>query len=254
MRKRIGPALLTPVIALAGCTSQPAAEPEPEDSVSATLEASQGDSAELTFDAEAAEGATLVRSEGGADSFDPDCRITETGMAGIENPATLGDFVEAFPAGTTLSFEPVYMVDFGSLCTRSDGEDALCAIFESYDVEAYRPDIEVIAMGVYADRCRTAEGVGPGSSIADAVDAYGEARFGFSYENEAREYVSFAEAPDAYSFRAESETADAMEGADNRPSGSHGGNYAGIEGDSYFETNVAHPDARLWEIWISTPL
>ncbi|MGP1283195.1 MAG: hypothetical protein ACTS1X_09480 [Parasphingopyxis sp.] len=254
MKKRIGAALLAPIIVLAGCTSQPAAEPESDDNVDAGREALRGDAQGLTFDAEAAEGTTLVRSEGSGDSFDPECLITETGMAGIENPATLGEFVEAFPAGTALSFQPVYMVDFGSLCTRSDGEDSLCVVFESYEVEEYRPDIPVIAMGVYADQCRTAEGVGPGTSVADAVDAYGEARFGFSYENEAREYVSFAEAPDAYSFRAESDVAQVMEDDRNRPSGRYGGNYAGVEGESYFETNVAHPDARLWEIWISTPL
>jgi len=54
----------------------------------------------------------LVASDG---SFDPECVINETGIAGIENPATLRDFVEVFPPVSALSFQPVYMVEFGSL-------------------------------------------------------------------------------------------------------------------------------------------
>ena len=246
--------MTAPIVLLSACSGEADPQPEPDAQESADAPASSDAGGGLVLDNETADGATLVESGGSAASFDADCVISETGAAGIGMPATTGDFVEAFPAGTGLSFQPVYMVDFGALCARADGEDALCVIFESYDVEEYRPDIPVMAMGVYADQCRTAEGVGPGSSIADTVAAYGAARFGFSYENEAREYVSFASAPDAYSFRAESETAAAAELEGNQPSGRFGGDYTGVEGDSYFETNVAQPDASLWEIWISTPL
>ena len=47
-------------------------------------------------------------------------------------------------------------------------------IFESYDVKDYSGDIGVIAMGAYAEQCRTAEGVRPAISISDAVDAYSD--------------------------------------------------------------------------------
>ncbi|QLC21644.1 hypothetical protein HFP51_05310 [Parasphingopyxis sp. CP4] len=247
-------AAMLPIMALTACGSQSGEAPADDvDAPAATEPGEVVDSGGLILDSDAADGATLVESAGNAASFDADCVISETGAAGIDMPATTGDFVEAFPAGTGLSFQPVYMVDFGALCARSGGEDALCVIFESYDVEEYRADIPVMAMGVYANQCRTAEGVGPGSSIVDAVAAYGAARFGFSYENEAREYVSFESAPDAYSFRAESEAV-AADPEGNQPSGRYGGDYTGVEGDSYFETNVAQPDATLWEIWISTPL
>lgn len=207
----------------------------------------------LALDTEAGEGISVVYSEGSATSFKPECVIAESGVAGIDFPATLGAFVEAFPSGTALSFQPAYMVDFGALCALSGGEEAICVIFESYEVEDYRADIETVAMGVYADQCQTAEGVGPGTSIDDAVAAYGAARFGFSYDNEGREYVSFADAPSVYSFRAESAAADAIEGDALRASGRHGGDYNGVQGDSYFETVVAQPDAKIWEIWLSTP-
>jgi hypothetical protein len=243
-----------PIILLSACAGETDSQSEPETAVSADVPAESEVGGGLELDSDAADGATRIESDGSAASFAADCVISETGVAGIDMPATTGDFVESFPAGTGLSFQPVYMVDFGALCARSGGEDALCVIFESYDVEEYRADIPVMAIGVYANQCRTAEGVGPGSSIADTVSAYGAARFGFSYENEAREYVSFEGAPDAYSFRAESEAAAAAGAEGNQPSGRYGGDYSGVEGDSYFETNVAQPDATLWEIWISTPL
>lgn len=253
MKAIIVPVLLTPIALLAACASETETEASAQEQIEATGVETDSDTATLILDTDAGEGAVMVQPEGASASFDPECVITETGVAGIESPSTLGDFVEAFPAGSALSFQPVYMVDFGALCARSVGEDAICVIFESYEVEEYQPDIEVMAMGVYADECRTAEGVGPGTSIADAVAAYGAARFGFSYENEGREYVSFADAPDAYSFRAESATGDAIDGDALRAPGRHGGDYTGVEGDSYFETMVAQPDAQLWEIWISTP-
>ncbi|RED15417.1 hypothetical protein [Parasphingopyxis lamellibrachiae] len=253
MKISLVPAILAPIALLAACStnSEPEHAAEGDAETSAPAEATVGDPLMLDTDAEA--GTALISSNGSAVSFDPECVITETGIAGVENPATLHDFVESFPETAALRFEPVYMVDFGALCALSGGEDAICVIFESYDVEEYEGDIEVVAMGVYADQCRTAEGVGPGTSITDAVAAYGAARFGFSYDNEGREYVSFADAPDAYSFRAESVIGDAIEGEGLRAPGPHGGDYTGVEGDGYFETMVAQPDAELWEIWISTP-
>lgn len=251
MKFLFAPALIAPIAMLAACASQEEPEAPAEEEAAAEPESEDAGGDGLILDTDAPSGTVLIASGGSAASFDAECVITETGIAGIENPATLGDFVEAFPADAALAFEPAYMVDFGALCALSGGEDAICAIFESYDVDAYDGNIEVMAMGVYADQCRTAEGVGPGTSIADAVEAYGEPRFGFSYENEAREYVSFAEASDAYSFRAGSETGEATQGQGNQPSGRFGGDYAGVEGDSYFETAAALPDARIWEIWIT---
>ena len=254
MKISLAPAVLMPIALLAACSSDGESEDVAGGATEIGAEAGEAVDNPLVLDTEAADGTTLIASNGSAVSFDPECLISETGIAGVENPATLHEFVEAFPEETAISFQPAYMVDFGSLCALSGGEEAICVIFESYDVEEYDGDIEVLAMGVYADQCRTAEGVGPGTSIEDAVAAYGAARFGFSYDNESREYVSFADAPDAYSFRAESAIGEAIEGdAITVPAGRHGGDYTGVEGDGYFETMVAQPEAELWEIWISTP-
>ncbi len=244
--------------ALAGCSEDGASSHNVEgeaisDNTNAKTSGSEAGEQRLLILDEEVNGTRVNVPEGsGNATFDPDCIIAENSVAGVAVPSTLGDFVGAFPAGTVLSFEPNFMVDFGALCARSGGEDAICTMFESYDVEGYRPDIEAQGLAVYSDRCRTGEGVGPGTSITDAVRGYGNASFAFNYDNEGREYVSFADAPKAYSFRAESETGEAMQGDGLRPPGRHGGNYAGVQGEGYFETGVTQPDARIWEIWIST--
>lgn len=247
-------ALSAAAVALAACAGEAEHAEEPESTTDIGEANGNDEVSGLVLDTEIAADAELVRSEGSAVSFDSDCIITEDGIAGIDGPGTLRDFVEAFPADTALGFQPVYMVDFGSICARSGGENAICAFYESYDVESYDGAIEIIALGAYSDQCRTAEGVGPGTSIVDAVDAYGDPRFGFSWENEGREYVSFAESPQAYSFRAESDIGANEQGGDAIPSGPHGGDYAGVVGDSYFETNTAHSDASIWEIWVTPSL
>jgi hypothetical protein len=227
--------------------------PDGADSEDSAVRASAVAPELLVLDGSVADGAAAVTSQSDSAIYDPDCLISESGVAGIAIPLVLGDFVDAFPAGTTLSFSPAYMVDFGALCVRADDADALCAIFESYEVEAYSPDIESFALAVYTPVCRTASGIGPASRVDDVAAEYGPATFGFNYENEGREYVSFENAPSAFSFRAESVIGEAEEEARVRPAGRYGGNYAGVEGDGYFETNRAHSDARLWEIWISGP-
>jgi len=63
--------------------------------------------------------------------------------------------------------------------------------------------------------------------------------------------MSFADAPQAHSFRAESERESREE---NVPPDPHGDVYTGVENDSHFETNIANPDARIWEIWVTPPL
>lgn len=208
----------------------------------------------LTLDDSLTGEGLLVQATGGADApFDPECVIDEDRIAGVRIPATLGDFAQSFPAPTALRFHPAFMVDFGAFCTMSAGEDAICAIFESYEVEDYSPAIEVVGMAVYAPQCRTGAGVGPGSDIATAVAAYGAASFGFNYGNEGREYVSFANAPQNYSFRADSPGSDAPpEG--NWPGGRFGGDYTDVEGEGgeFFETQTARPGATIWEVWISS--
>ncbi|MBC2777635.1 hypothetical protein [Parasphingopyxis marina] len=251
MRFAAAPLLFVSIAALAACSGEAQSDASAVPDETAVEPAAEANL--LVLDPTVGEGGTPVDSAGVNEIFDPECVITEDGVANLGMPATLGEFVEAFPARTVLTFYPSYMVDFGALCARSDGEDAICAIFENYEIESYAGGIGISAFSVQSDVCRTAEGVGPGSPIADAVAAYGPATFGFNYDNEGREYVRFENEPAGYAFRAESATGEALEGDIVRAPGRHGGDYAGVSGDgSYFETDRAQPDATLWEIWINS--
>ncbi|WP_298016868.1 hypothetical protein [uncultured Parasphingopyxis sp.] len=236
------------------CTEANGDGADGENTESEATETAEADAEPLVLDSELPDGGMLVQATGGDDAaFDPDCVIGEDRIAGVRIPATLGAFAESFPASTALRFESAYMVDFGALCALSGGEDAICAFFESYDVEEYSPDVEVIGMATYAQQCRTEAGVGPGTSIETAVAAYGDASFGFNYSNEGREGVSFPNAPQNFSFRADSPASETPPAEGNWPNGPFGGDYSDVEGDGeYFETATAMPGATIWEVWINS--
>lgn len=210
----------------------------------------------LRLDAEAADGADAVSGLAAAvdAAFDPACDIEEGRVAGMDIPATFGDFAGGFAQQTTLSFYQTYMVDLSALGARAGGEDAICAI--GFYEESYSAETPVEGLIVISELCATHDGIGPGTPVARAAETYGEATYGFSWDNEGREYVSFANAPENYNFRARSATAEqnAQSGGTNIPGGEHGGDYRGVEGDgSYYETATGYPDAVIREIWVSRP-
>ena len=237
---------VSPMVLALACAPQASADETPEQQEAESAVPIQS----LVLDDEIGSEGQLVEAIGGATAqFDPSCLITPGAVANIPMPATLEEFSAAFPIDTAMRFTPTFMVDFGALCVRAEGEDALCAIFESYQVEGYDPQIPAVGLAVYAPQCRTAEGVGPGTTIEDAVEAYGAATFSFSFDNEGREYVAFAEAPEAYGFRAEAPG----QPGDPSPNGRHGGDYAGTSGDGgFYETGNARPGARIWEVWVTS--
>lgn len=190
---------------------------------------------------------------GEAGRFAEPCLITESSIAGIELGETLGGFAGAFPAGSALAFEPMWMVDFGSLCLLKEGRQHVCALFYEAEAEGWDPDLEMAGLFTLDPACRTASGVGPGTAIADAEAAFGPAEFQFNYENEGREYLSFADGSERWTFRASSEQGDeeAARGPESGamwPHGNFGGDYR--DGGDEFSTSVAMPDAVIWEVSI----
>ena len=188
------------------------------------------------------------------------CLITPTSVAGVAGPKTLGDFTASFPVGSQLVFEPRYMVDIGALCLHEDGVDKLCTYFYSYETDVYSPEVEALGLVTGDQACRTAEGVGPGVTVADASKIYGAPSFGFNYDNEGREYLSFADASDAFNFTAASaqssaiaETASTQEPQTTFwPNGEFGGDYRTMSTDDGggYETTIALPDAVIAEVGV----
>lgn len=190
---------------------------------------------------------------GEAGVFAEPCVITESSIAGIEAGETLGGFAGAFPAGTNLVFEPMWMVDFGSLCLIREGRAHVCALFYEAEADGWDRGLEMAGIFTLDPACRTVDGVGPGTLISDAATALGTATFRFNYDNEGREYLSFADGPGRLAFRASSEqgsvvAAGGAEGGTMWPHGNFGGDYR--DGGDAFATLVAMPDAVIWEVSI----
>lgn len=198
---------------------------------------------------------TTGGSPTGPSVYSEPCLITETSIAGIESPETLGEFANAFPAGSMLVFEPYYMVDLGSLCLIEGGHEKICTWFFVYDTETWDPEVEATGLFTSSPGCETHEGVRPGSTVSDVATTYGRPQFQFNYDNEGREYVQFAAAPETLSFRASSRSGEdlASDAASQPhtdvfwPNGQFGGDYSASGADSMgaYETELALPDAVI---------
>lgn len=224
--------------------SDAAAEP---DAVPATL----GETPEDLSDR--AEIVTVEAQTGVAGTYTDECLITGTSIAGMSAPRTLGAFAGAFPAGTSLVFEPLHMVDFGSLCLIADGRERVCTLFYEAEVPEWAPDAEALGLYTRDPACRTEKGIGPGSAVSAAAEVFGAPEFRFNYDNEGREYVVFADAPPELGFRVASDQAGAIaSGADARsiswPNGDFGGDYR--DGAEEFATSSPLPGAEIVEVSI----
>ncbi len=202
-----------------------------------------------------ARGANIVVEEqtGEAGRYAQSCLIADDSIAGIGEPATLGAFAGAFPAGSSLAYEPLYMVDFGSLCLVVGGRERVCTMFYEAEADGWSPELEALGLYTRDPECRSEQGVGPGSLVTDVVEVFGAPAFGFSYDNEGREYLAFANGPDEMGFRAASEAGEKLAGgAEGRetfwPNGSFGGDYR--DGTEEFATSTAFPDAVISEVSI----
>lgn len=240
-------ALAGAVLAVGAC--EPSVDDETVASETGEVVAPVGEaSADLSY-----RGANIVveAQTGEAGIYADPCVITETSIAGIGVGDTLGAFSGAFPTGTTLVFEPMWMVDLGSLCLIKGGRQHVCALFYEAEADRWDPELEMAGLFTLDPACRTASGVGPGTPIVDAESVLGAAEFQFNYDNEGREYLSFADGVQRLTFRASSELGDAeaARGPDSGvmwPHGSFGGDYR--DGGDAFSTSLAMPDAVIWEV------
>jgi hypothetical protein len=128
-----------------------------------------------------------------ADTARPAALISPTGIGEARAGMTIGALRAALPAGTTLGAAAPFMVDISALpVTR--GADTLYLVL----VVAGEPSDDGAPISTVATRnpaFHTAEGIGPGSTLAEAVAAYGAATVSYSTNDESREYAAFAGYP-----------------------------------------------------------
>lgn len=121
-------------------------------------------------------------------------------------------------------------VDFDGHVVTRDGS------VEFRAVRASEPDDELSLFIISGDTLRTAEGVGPGTTIEEAEEIYGDATLTWDPDQEGREFVSFENQP---------------EGRIQFRTPGIAGTNVGIYEDDEFETNEYEDGATIAAIWIS---
>lgn len=137
---------------------------------------------------------------------------------------------------------PNLLVDFGGIAAKSGSQTLFYVIYEA--AGGAPRDRDPISMLMTENAAyKTAEGIGPGSSIAQAEAVYGKATLSFNWDDEAREYVKFASQPVGLIFRTQGQPND------------FDGNYPTTQGqsDSFYSTQRYHPTAAIKAVWVASP-
>ena len=119
--------------------------------------------------------------------------ISATGIGPAQLGMTIGALKEALGPETEFTVESPFIVDFDAIAVRQ-GEEVLFYIL-SLPGEPPR-DTDPIE-GLYTDnpKFQTDAGVGPGTSVQEAVQAYGPVTLSYNTQNESREYARFERQP-----------------------------------------------------------
>jgi hypothetical protein len=119
--------------------------------------------------------------------------IGPTGIGEARAGRTIGELRRALPAGTTLGEAAPFMVDISALPVVR-GPDTLYRVLV-VSGEPSDDDAQISTVATRNPSFRTAEGIGPGSTLAEATAAYGAVTLAYSINDESREYASFADYP-----------------------------------------------------------
>jgi len=165
--------------------------------------------------------------------------ISLDGIGSFPADVTMGEF-RTDREGLTGLYEANYMVDLSAYCFEEGRETLVCGFTFYADEPA--DDEDIVFLMTDNHRYRTAENIGPGSTLAEAEAIYGEATLSFHYANEGREYVQFANAPDGLMFRPDPVEGDMFAGV-----------YDETDGGEYFETNEYGPETTIWLVEVHPP-
>ena len=177
------------------------------------------------------EGAAAVR-------VDPDRLIRRDGIGHAAAGMTLGDLRAALPTGVSLGRARPYMVDIAAMPVVEEGDTLYAVLIPAG--ESSGDDAHVHLVATTDTSFRTMEGVGPGSTLAEAAAIYGAPTLGYSVNDESREYATFPALPTTIRFRV-------------RPA-SDTAAFAGIytTAGEYNETTRYDPAAVVWMVLVFT--
>lgn len=125
--------------------------------------------------------------------------VSEDGIGPAQVGMTLGELKQTLGDEFTFEQNPQFMVDWGAIAILQEEiplfyilHPAGMPLREGEPIELLLTDNSVLL---------TAEGIGPGTPIRQAAKVYGFATLSYNIDDEMREYVRFANAPDHLSFR-----------------------------------------------------
>jgi hypothetical protein len=228
--------LLIPLLAACGCDRGPGSGAGQASSANA----SAGSSADPGAGA-SADGSSDTAVAGPSGRIPLPSRVAETiaadGIGAATRGRTVGELRAALPPGTRLGQpDPRYMVDLTALPVIAAADTVYVLLFPAGEVIDDSAPLQYIA--TTHPGARTAEGVGPGTSLEAAAAVYGPPTLSYNINDESREYATFEGQPTNILFRV--------------ATGAEQGMFAGIyeTRDEYNTTTRYEPGARLLMVMV----
>lgn len=128
-----------------------------------------------------------------APSADAGRLISPNGIGEARVGMTVGALRAALPGGTTLGPAEPFMVDIAGLPVVHDADTLYYALV--FSGEPAGEDTPLLSVATRSTAFRTAEGVGPGTTLTEAVAAHGAATLSYNTNDESREHAAFAGYP-----------------------------------------------------------
>ena len=184
-----------------------------------------GDPAETPADAAPVEGAISAGPV-----------IRPDGIGAARRGMAVGELRRALSPGTVLGPVAPFMVDIDAAPVVAGADTLYRVLFSGLDSIDDSLPLELLATEHPA--ARTAEGVGPGVTLAEAAAIYGPATLSYNVHDESREYAAFASQPDGLRFRVRPASDDAF----------FAGTYPAP--GEYAATTTYDPSAVIWMVMV----
>jgi hypothetical protein len=119
--------------------------------------------------------------------------ISPQGLGDARLGMTLGQLKQMMGGGTEFIPQPAFMVDFDAIAVQQSNQIQFYILHLAGQPLTDNDAIQGLL--TTNPKFRTAEGIGPETSLQEAEQAYGEATLSYNTDNESREYVRFEQQP-----------------------------------------------------------
>jgi hypothetical protein len=161
--------------------------------------------------------------------------ISDQAIGAARLGMTLGDLKKALGKDVEFVVQSPFIVDFDAIAVRRNGE---VQYYILYLAKQPPSDTDMIqGLLTRNPKFLTAEGIGAGSILTKAQQAYGKATLSYNTQNESREYVRFDRQPSGISFGTGSGTKEIV------------GVYPSATGE-YNETQQFKEDAKIQSVLV----